>query len=311
MARCSRSRTLARSPRRSTPAPRPRWSASTAANGEMPRSGGLIADANGDLFGTTIHGGANNDGTVFEIQNTGTVAAPVYASAPTTLVSFNGSNGGRPRCGGLIADANGDLFGTTSTAARTAAARCSRSQNTGTVAAPVYASTPTTLVSFNGSNGEDPDARADRRRQRRPVRHDLCGRGERLRHGVRDRRTPARSLRRSTPAPRQRWSASTAPMARTRAGLIADANGDLFGTTMRAAGRTATARCSRSKNTGTVAAPVYASGPTTLVSFNDSNGAYPHGELDRRRQRRPVRHDRWAARTATARCSRSPALALW
>ena len=54
---------------------------------------GLIADANGDLFGTTDEGGANSDGTVFEIENTGTVAAPVYASAPTTLVSFNGSNG--------------------------------------------------------------------------------------------------------------------------------------------------------------------------------------------------------------------------
>ena len=73
---------------------------------------GLIADANGDLFGTTDAGGANGDGTVFEIKNTGTVAAPVYASAPTTLVSFNGSNGADPDAG-LIADANGDLFGTT------------------------------------------------------------------------------------------------------------------------------------------------------------------------------------------------------
>jgi hypothetical protein len=31
----------------------------------------------------------NNYGTVFEVQNIGTVAAPIYASAPTTLVSFN------------------------------------------------------------------------------------------------------------------------------------------------------------------------------------------------------------------------------
>ena len=31
---------------------------------------GLIADANGDLFGTTRSGGANDDGTVFEIANT-------------------------------------------------------------------------------------------------------------------------------------------------------------------------------------------------------------------------------------------------
>jgi hypothetical protein len=55
--------------------------------------------------------GANGDGTVFEIKNTGTAAAPIYASAPTTLVSFNGSNGQNPYAG-LIANANGDLFGT-------------------------------------------------------------------------------------------------------------------------------------------------------------------------------------------------------
>ena len=35
-----------------------------------------------------------------------------------------------------------------------------------------YASTPTTLVSFNGTDGANPDGRPDRRRQRRPVRHD-------------------------------------------------------------------------------------------------------------------------------------------
>jgi uncharacterized repeat protein (TIGR03803 family) len=76
-------------------------------NGSSPM-GGLISDAIGDLFGTTEEGGANGDGTVFEIKRTLTG----YASAPTTLVSFDGANGGSPQ-GSLIADANGDLFGTT------------------------------------------------------------------------------------------------------------------------------------------------------------------------------------------------------
>ena len=49
---------------------------------------------------------------MFEIVNNGTLAAPSYASTPTTVVSFNGSNGAYPY-GSLIADANGDLFGTT------------------------------------------------------------------------------------------------------------------------------------------------------------------------------------------------------
>ena len=70
--------------------------------------GRLIADANGDLFGTTSEGGPNEAGTVFEIKKT----AAGYASAPTTLVNFNGDNGAAP-VAGLIADANGDLFGTT------------------------------------------------------------------------------------------------------------------------------------------------------------------------------------------------------
>ena len=81
-----------------------------SSDGESPTAG-LIADANGDLFGTTYMGGAYGYGTVFEIQNAGTAAAPVYSGIPTTLVTFNGSNGANPYSG-LMADANGDLFGT-------------------------------------------------------------------------------------------------------------------------------------------------------------------------------------------------------
>jgi hypothetical protein len=63
----------------------------------------LIADAHGDLFGTTAYGGPYAAfGTAFEIAKTG----------PTTLVNFNGANGSNP-FSGLIADAHGDLFGTT------------------------------------------------------------------------------------------------------------------------------------------------------------------------------------------------------
>jgi hypothetical protein len=90
------------------------------------------------------------------------------AATLTTLVSFNGTDGGYPYAG-LIADANGDLFGTTFGSGAYG--------NYGTVfeiakTAGGYASTPTTLVSFNDIDG-----------------------------------------------------------ARPRAGLIADANGNLFGTT--------------------------------------------------------------------------------
>ncbi len=69
---------------------------------------GLIIDARGDLFGTTVAGGAYGAGTVFEIAKT----SAGYASTPITLVSFNGNNGDSP-AGGLVANAAGDLFGTT------------------------------------------------------------------------------------------------------------------------------------------------------------------------------------------------------
>jgi len=117
-------------------------------NGVAPEAG-LIADASGNLFGTTSGGGANNGGTVFEIAKTATG----YASTPTVLVNFDSTSGVRPQAG-LIADANGNLFGTTTGGG---------ANNGGTVfeiakTATGYASTPTVLVSFDGTNGVAPEA---------------------------------------------------------------------------------------------------------------------------------------------------------
>ena len=66
--------------------------------------GGVIMDSSGNLYGTTAGGGANRDGTVFELaQGSGTI---------TTLASFNGTNGATPQAG-LIMDSSGNLYGTT------------------------------------------------------------------------------------------------------------------------------------------------------------------------------------------------------
>jgi uncharacterized repeat protein (TIGR03803 family) len=72
-------------------------------NGSFP-VGGLILDRAANLFGTTETGGANNDGTVFEIA--------AGSNTITTIASFNGANGLGP-LGSLIADAAENLFGTT------------------------------------------------------------------------------------------------------------------------------------------------------------------------------------------------------
>jgi Hint domain len=74
----------------------------------------LTIDAAGDLFGTTPSGGANGDGTVFEIIKT----SGTYATSPTTLLNFNGTDGGGS---GLIPDAAGDLFGETTQVGETGA----------------------------------------------------------------------------------------------------------------------------------------------------------------------------------------------
>ena len=176
---------------------------------------------------------------MFEIVKTGTAAAPIYASTPTTLVSFNGTNGAQPY-GSLIADANGDLFGTTAGRRRcSATARCSRSSRPALLC-PGYASTPTTLVSFNVTDGADPigglivDANGDLFGT--TENGGAYGRGHSVRnrqdcHRLRQTPTTVINLQRH-----QRW--------RSFGDLIADANGDLFGTT--AIRRAHTAQYSRS-----------------------------------------------------------------
>jgi uncharacterized repeat protein (TIGR03803 family) len=222
---------------------------------------GLIADSNGDLFGTTESGGANGYGTVFEIVKT----AAGYANTPTILVSFDGSSGAAAG-GNLIADANGDLFGTNG----------GGPNDSGTVfeivkTASGYASTPSILVSFNGSNGAGPsgDLIAD-------VTGDLFGTTED--GGANGQGTVFEIVKTAagyanTPTILVSFDGSSGAVAGGH--LIADANGNLFGTTY-----------GSGANTGTVfeivkTASGYASTPTTLVSniptkegslFADANG---------------------------------------
>src|SRR5262249_28414788 len=117
---------------------------------------GLILDANGNLIGATIGGGALSDGvgpigpgTIFEISKT--VAG--YASTPTTLASLSDEDDAGPY-GGLIADINGNLFGTTTGGGAYGFGTVVEIAKTATG----YASTVTTLVSFNGINGAVPAA---------------------------------------------------------------------------------------------------------------------------------------------------------
>ncbi len=112
------------------------------ANGSNPH-GSPVVDAKGDLFGVTMNGGASGDGTVFELVKT----ASGYASAPITLVSFNGADGSSIE--NVTLDAHGNLFGV---------AFYGGANDQGVVFEVAktpsgYAATPAILLSFDVANG--------------------------------------------------------------------------------------------------------------------------------------------------------------
>jgi uncharacterized repeat protein (TIGR03803 family) len=106
----------------------------------------LIADGNGNLFGATYGGGAPGYGTVFEIAKT----SSGYASTPTTLVSFNNNDGANPFAG-LIADGNGNLFGTTINGGASGYGTVFEITNSGFVPPKKFAGTPGTANCIGGS----------------------------------------------------------------------------------------------------------------------------------------------------------------
>ncbi len=73
-----------------------------AGDGSGP-SGGLILDANGNLYGTTENGGAYGKGTVYRFG----------ASGETLLYSFTGAADGAYPYAGVTRDSAGNLYGTT------------------------------------------------------------------------------------------------------------------------------------------------------------------------------------------------------
>jgi uncharacterized repeat protein (TIGR03803 family) len=185
--------------------------------GEFPFSG-LVADAAGDLFGTTSAGGAGGQGTVFEIPKTAT-----GFGALTTLVTFNGGNGAGPKAS-LIRDAAGDLFGTTSAGG---------TNNDGTVfEVPKTAlgfGALITLVNLDNTTGTNPTA---------SLIADSVGDlfGTTTRGGVGGQGTVFEVAKTANgfaqPAVLQNFSSSPPGGMAPVGGLVADATGNLFGTTV-------------------------------------------------------------------------------
>ena len=103
-------------------------------HGALPYSG-LVQAANGDLYGTTVEGGAGaGEGTVFKITPSGTL---------TTLHTFDGADGLEPYAG-LVQAANGEFYGATPVGG---------ANNNGTVFKMTPSGALTTLYSFCSQSG--------------------------------------------------------------------------------------------------------------------------------------------------------------
>jgi uncharacterized repeat protein (TIGR03803 family) len=75
------------------------------ADGALPLYSGLILDAKGNFWGTTVGGGADGYGTVFKYDPTTKKEAVLYG--------FTGAPDGATPVRGVILDANGNFYGTT------------------------------------------------------------------------------------------------------------------------------------------------------------------------------------------------------
>jgi uncharacterized repeat protein (TIGR03803 family) len=119
-----------------------------SADGANPFAAGLVQGTDGNLYGVTGGGGANDTcvggcGTVFKITPSGTL---------TTLYSFDGGDGASPV--GLAQGADGAFYGTTSSGGAL------NNECNGTTCGTVFRITPsgtlTTLHSFDGTDGNEP-----------------------------------------------------------------------------------------------------------------------------------------------------------
>ncbi len=107
------------------------YSFSGGADGGLPESW-LIQASDGNFYGTTSQGGANNSGTVFQITSAGTL---------TTLHSFTGGADGATPIAGLFQGSDSNFYGMTTRGG---------ANDTGTVFQITSAGTLTTLHGFNG-----------------------------------------------------------------------------------------------------------------------------------------------------------------
>ena len=115
-------------------------------DGKIPQSQ-LLRDAAGNLYGTALGGGDSNLGVAFEISSAGEFAI---------LHSFAGGQDGETPLGGLVMDAQGNLYGTTEIGGGSG---CTLHLGCGTVFKIDSSGQETVLYSFaGGADGSSPQS---------------------------------------------------------------------------------------------------------------------------------------------------------
>ena len=212
---------------------------------------GLTIDANDTLYGVTPYGGSSFRGSVFKVTSAGVA---------TTLATFNDANGAYP-ADQLTLDAAGNIYGTTENGGLGISAS---NNGFGTVFKISNTGIFSTLVLFDGLNGANPRGKPGDRRRRQPVWYDC-------RPAIRCSRCHRRGVLTTLAKFTGSGGIGTAPTG----GLLLDAAGNLFGTTVNG-GDTV---FGVNKGFGTIFEYSAAGALTTLATFDNSNGANPHAGL--------------------------------
>ena len=242
-------------------------SQSNCADGYIP-IGPLVQGTDGNLYGTTLGGGANDNcvvgtcgGTVFTITSSGTL---------TTLYSFSSGAHGYNVIAGLVQATDGDFYGTTESGGAGSNHICVEDGGCGTVFKITPSGTLTTLHSFDFSDGLCPLAGLVQGTDGDFYGTTYIGgaNGPPLGQGTVFKMTPSGALT-------TLHSFDGADGAGPLAGLVQGTDGDFYGTTF-SGGTNYTCN-------GTTCGTVFKITPTgtltTLHSFDETDGDGPEGTL--------------------------------
>ena len=221
-------------------------------DGRSPQAA-LVQGNDGSFYGTTAAGGTNLDnGTVFKITPSGVF---------TSLFSFKGTNGSRPKAS-LVRGVDGNFYGTTSQGGPDYDG--ASVSGDGTIFRITADGALTSLFFFNEINGSDPEADLVEGSDGNFYGTTQFG-GSGADSGTVFKLTPSGTFTKL-------YAFSGQDGSYPLAGLTRDSDGNFYGTT-------AGDMLSRTNTFGTIFRLTPAGTLTTLVSFKGSNGASPVARL--------------------------------